>query len=182
MIHHMKTRTISSTKRRGATIVEFAFVVGIFFLFLFGIFEYCRYLLALHVTTNATREGARYAVVNLDKPADFPTTAYTYSYTSPLTRTRTYPSIETVVKSRMAGVDQMIAGYTVDVFPCDTTQLFATTPVITPKSGSTRWNDAGFGERIAVRVRGTYTPLLPNLLMMNSSIPINIVSVAGSEG
>lgn len=180
MIQRLITKP--SRSRRGATIVEFAFVVTIFFMFLFGIFEYCRYLLTLHVTTNATREGARYAVVNLDKPANFPTTAFTFSYTVPSSRTRTYPSIQTTVNDHMGGIDRMIDGYTVDVFPCDTTQLFAATPVIQPKAGAAAWNDAGFGERIAVRVRGTYRPVLPNLLMMNSTIPISIVSVAGSEG
>ena len=43
----------------------------LFLLFLFGIFEYCRFILALHAVTNACRDGARYAVVNSNKPDTF---------------------------------------------------------------------------------------------------------------
>ena len=41
-------------KRRGAAIVEMALVAGVFFLFLFGIFEYCRLLFVMRLTTNAS--------------------------------------------------------------------------------------------------------------------------------
>ena len=59
------------------TLVESALVLGIFLVLLFGIFEYCRFLLVLHVTTNASRDGARYASVNWDKPSTFNKTNYT---------------------------------------------------------------------------------------------------------
>ena len=181
----VRSQRFGPVSRRGTTLVEFAVVASLFFLFLFGIFEYCRYLLVLHITTNAVRDGARYAVVNLDKPASFPTTPHTFSYAHPVTGatvTRNYPAIRTVVNTQMAGLDRMITGYSVTVFPCDTTQLYATPPVIQPKSGASAWNDAAFSERIGVRVSGTYKPLLPNFLSMNSSLPFNIVAVAGSEG
>ena len=65
------TRCCQSNRRRrkGAAIVEFAVVVPVLLLFLLGIVEYGRMLQVANVTTNASREGARYAAqadVNVD--------------------------------------------------------------------------------------------------------------------
>ena len=57
-------RVPSSNRRRsGATSVEFAFVAILLFMLLFGIFEYGRFLFVYHMTTNAARDAARFAVV-----------------------------------------------------------------------------------------------------------------------
>src|SRR6478752_6941725 len=50
-------------RRAGATTVEFAFVAALLFLMLFGILEYGRFLFVYHLTTNAARDAARFAVV-----------------------------------------------------------------------------------------------------------------------
>src|SRR2546430_1532616 len=58
-------RTASTTpRRRGATIAEFALVGPIFFLLLFGVIEYARFVFAVQLVNNAAREGARYAATN----------------------------------------------------------------------------------------------------------------------
>lgn len=44
--------------------VEFALVAPLFFLLLFGILEAARFVFYYEVLNNATREGARYAIVN----------------------------------------------------------------------------------------------------------------------
>lgn len=44
--------------------VEFALVAPVFFLFLFGIIEGGRFIFYYEMLSNATREGARYAIVN----------------------------------------------------------------------------------------------------------------------
>jgi hypothetical protein len=49
---------------RGQTLVEFAIVAPLFFLVLFGIVEAGRFMLYYETLNNATREGARYAIVN----------------------------------------------------------------------------------------------------------------------
>ncbi|HKA05712.1 MAG TPA: TadE family protein, partial [Gemmataceae bacterium] len=51
-------------QRGGATTVEFAFVAILLFMMLFAIFEYGRFLFMYHVTTNAARDAARFAVVH----------------------------------------------------------------------------------------------------------------------
>ena len=68
--------------RRGVAVVESALVLGVFALLFFGVFEYCRFLLVLHTTNNAARDGALTvaqldslfsAVPSITQPFDFPT-------------------------------------------------------------------------------------------------------------
>jgi len=51
------------TSRRGATLVEFAAVAPVFFLFLFVMFEFGRLMMVEQVLTNAAREGARRGIL-----------------------------------------------------------------------------------------------------------------------
>lgn len=171
------------TRRPAATLVESAFVISIFLLFVFGIFEYSRYLVFLHVCTNAIRDAGRYASVNVDKPSDFTTTPF-------VTGSTTYLSITDYAKLRMAGTESwMDAGYTIDIYPCDATQLAQTPPVIARKQVVTvsgtrnaEWNEASFTERICVKLNGTYRMILPSFLYVAPAIPVRITAVVGSEG
>ena len=54
----------SSLKSRGQALAEFALVAPVLFLMFFGIIEFGRFVLAYEELNNATREGARYAIVN----------------------------------------------------------------------------------------------------------------------
>lgn len=164
------------TRRPAATVVEGAFVISLFLLFIFGIFEYARYLMFLHVATNAIRDAGRYASVNVDKPIDFPTVDFT-------TGTLTYPSITSYAKMRLGGCDRMMdTGYTITVFPCDSAQLSLTPPVLAQKPGATSWNEASFTERICVQMSGVYRMALPSFLYASPAINVNISAVVGSEG
>jgi hypothetical protein len=51
-------------RSRGQAMVEFALVAPMFFLVLFGIIEAGRFIFYYETLNNATREGARYAIVN----------------------------------------------------------------------------------------------------------------------
>ena len=51
-------------KRRGASAVEFAVVAPVFFLLIFGMIEFGRMVMVQQVLTNASREGARLAVLD----------------------------------------------------------------------------------------------------------------------
>lgn len=59
-------RSNGARRRRSAAqaLVEFAIVAPIFFLLLFGIIEAGRFILYYQTLNNATREGARYAIVH----------------------------------------------------------------------------------------------------------------------
>lgn len=52
------------SKPRGQALAEFALVAPVFFLLLFGIIEGGRFILFYQALHNATREGARYAIVH----------------------------------------------------------------------------------------------------------------------
>ncbi|MCA9161600.1 MAG: TadE/TadG family type IV pilus assembly protein [Pirellulaceae bacterium] len=51
-------------KRRGASAVEFAIVAPVFVLLVFGIIEYGRMVMVQQIITNASREGARRAILD----------------------------------------------------------------------------------------------------------------------
>lgn len=57
------TALARKNKRRGTAAVEFALVAPIFMLFLFGTIELGRLALARNVLANASREAARFAVI-----------------------------------------------------------------------------------------------------------------------
>ncbi len=164
------------SRRRGMTIVEAALTLSVFLMLLFGLFEYSRFLLVMHTTSNAARDGARYASVNVSKPSDFDTQDYTDN------AGKVYPSIVKYTKERMGSVDKNINGINVEVFPCDMTELAKAPPVVQPKSAGAAWNEASFGEKIAVRITGTYKPITPVILFMPSTVPIKTIAVVGSEG
>ena len=49
--------------RRGATLVEFAIVAPVLFLFILGMAEFGRMVMVQQILTNASREGARRAIL-----------------------------------------------------------------------------------------------------------------------
>ena len=181
-------------RRDGVAVVETALVVGVFGLLFFGIFEYCRFLMVLHITNNAARDGARYAAVNVGKPNNFDTVDYTDGLGV------VHPSIQKYTLQRMGSMQKQVTGFQIAVFAVDPTGLTLDPPVIRPKTTSTAspaaypdpfnasdpnkvpWNDAVFTERVGVSIKGTYTPVLPGFLFMPSSIPIYVTAMACSEG
>jgi Flp pilus assembly protein TadG len=141
----------TSENRRGAALVEFALVVTIFFFFFFGILEYCRLVYVRQVVMNASREGARYAVVNL-----FDSTIVA--------------DTQAVVKTKMCGLDSQTTYYNCQVYLSDSTGV---------NIGSAA--NATFGQYIAVQVDYDHKPLLPSFLKMNSTIRITARDCMYSE-
>jgi len=169
-------RPASPRRRRGGTTLpETALVLSGFLLFLMGIFEYSRFLMLLHVGTNAARSGARYASVNVSQATNFDTVP-----------SGSLVSIRQYVVNEMGGADTLIDSFAITVFPCDNVQLYANPPVVVIKSGSPAWNQASFGERIAVRINGNFKPILPGFIFFytggSSVVPLNIAAAANSEG
>lgn len=71
--------------RRGAAVVEFAFVAPVFFLFVFGMIEYGRMVMVQQVLTNASREGARIGVLDGSTTSDVTSAVNTYLSNSSIT-------------------------------------------------------------------------------------------------
>jgi Flp pilus assembly protein TadG len=171
----MVARHPKAHRRRGATLVEAAFVLPLPLLFLLSILEFARYLMVLHVANNAAREGARYAIVHAGDGT-------------------TKSQILDVVNSRMAGINANIDGYAVDVFTVDPAGLYDTTtnkykypPTIKQLNGS-QWNDAQFSGALAVQITGTYTPIISAVPFMDrfnvpimSPTPLTVTAMMSSE-
>jgi Flp pilus assembly protein TadG len=151
----MILRRNRSERRRGATIVEMAFVLSICVLMLFGILEYGRYLFFMHVATNATAAGARYAVVHTGDGT-------------------TLANVQAQVNNIMVGQQGYVSGYTVNVFAA---QTGVSPPTVVAGSN---WNDAQFGSGICVQITGTYSFAAASLLGI-STIPISVSAVMSSE-
>lgn len=96
----MSTHPRTRKRRPAAAVVEMAAVVSVFLLFLFGILEYCRFIFINQLTANASREGARYAVVN--------------------TQLKTLDAdVEARVKQLMGGMDGKVRNFTVQIYHGD---------------------------------------------------------------
>lgn len=65
-------------KRRGTSVVEFAVVAPVFFLLVFGMIEYGRMIMVQQVLTNASREGARRAVLDGASTSEVTTTVQNF--------------------------------------------------------------------------------------------------------
>jgi Flp pilus assembly protein TadG len=65
-------------QRKGAAAVEFAVVAPVFVLLVFGMIEYGRMVMVQQVITNASREGARRAILDGVSASDVQTTVTTY--------------------------------------------------------------------------------------------------------
>jgi len=151
-------RTPSRSRRRGAAAVEAALVLPVVVLFLFGIFEYGRYLMFLQIFTNAAREGAHYALAHTDPITIAGTTSG--NATSDVTN---------AVNKALAG--QQLTSQNVQVFASDS---------LGNNLGT--WTNGQAGQSVCVRITGNYPVILPNLLHLASSIPVVAQCVMRSEG
>jgi Flp pilus assembly protein TadG len=177
--------------RRGAATVEMALVIAVMTMLLFGIFEYARFLLVMHIVHNAARDAARYAAVNLDKPSNFDIVDFTD------TTGAVRPSVRSYAIQRMSGLHNQLADLQIAVYTVDNNGLYSNPPVIRPKSKTVGvypdpfnpndpnrvpWNQADYTQKIAVTIRGQYRSILPSLLLMPSNIEIRITGMSAAEG
>lgn len=85
------------------------------------------------------------------------------------TNTLTEADIQNRVSSYLVG--QQLSNTTIQVYWAD------------PTTGNNLgvWTDASFGQGIAVQVNGDYQPILPSLLFMSATIPVQVRAVMYSE-
>jgi Flp pilus assembly protein TadG len=75
------------SKRRGVAAVEFAVIAPLFFLLVFGMIEFGRAVMVQQIITNASREGARYAVLDGSTDTDVRTKVVDYMQRAAITIT-----------------------------------------------------------------------------------------------
>ncbi len=73
-----KLRRVCRKHRSGAAAVEFAVVAPVLFLLIFGMIEFGRMVMVQQVLTNASREGARIAVLDGATTSDVTTAVQNY--------------------------------------------------------------------------------------------------------
>jgi Flp pilus assembly protein TadG len=151
------TRQTRRRPRRGAVTVETALVLPLVLLFLMGILEYGRYVMMLQLITNAAREGARYAMTHSD-PVVINGTTYGNATAD----------VTNIINKFMAG--HTLAGQNVQVFAADSLG-----------NNIGPWSSAEAGDSVCVQVTGNFTCLVPKLLYMPNTIPMNIRVVMRSE-
>ena len=174
----------SKRRRSGATTVEFALVSILLFTMLFGILEYARFLFIHHMTTNAARDGARFAVVHTgggtmpNESATISTADVISVVTTGNFAGNTDPTIR--YGAGMCGLEGNLVGYNVAVYAIPDASLYLSTPDIDP-AGKPAWNSSAFQQKIAVQLTGTYYPVVPGLIGLSSSIPFKVTVILGSE-
>ena len=85
----------SQNPQRGQTLVEFALVVLIFLMVLFGILEFSRALWTYNTIVQATRAGARFAVVELPSVTNQTVKNYVVYHNSAGTGNPVLPGLDT---------------------------------------------------------------------------------------
>src|SRR5262245_6075714 len=88
---------------------------------------------------------------------------------SAATSSATTADIQATVNRRLDG--QPLQNLTIDVYRAD--------PATGANTGD--WTTATFGEGIAVKVDGTYAPMLPTFGFLPTAVPIRATSLMGSE-
>src|SRR5262245_33774983 len=178
------TRTTTARRRGAATTVEFTFVAIMLFLMLFGILEYGRFLFVYHLTTNACRDGARFACVHTNggtmpgEPA-----AITAADIKEVVRTGTFNN--KAYGTGMCGMEKTVRAAAWDRacqgHAAPPPALYAPRPDLAP-ARKPAWDLGSFHDKIAVRVHGTYKPVVPNLIGLSSSIDFKVLVLMSSEG
>jgi TadE-like protein len=128
-------------RSRGQALVEFALVAPVFFLLLFAIIEGGRFVFFYEVLNNATREGARYAIIHGDNAAD-----HCPSGPMPGGATNTCDPYGDKVKAAVVNA----------AFRITNAGAFDTLDVIWPLTN-------GRGNPVTVRATFTYDPIMPLL-------------------
>jgi len=155
-------------RRRAAHAVEFAVVCPVVLLLLFGILEYCRYLMTLQVTDNAAREAARFALARTDTFQTGQSTA----------------SVQAYATDYMNSCGLQLSGSSVRVYKSNMygEPLNANGVVQTNFTTAAAFDDTTFADYITVQIIGTYEPVLPSFMWLTPAIAVTATAVMCSEG
>lgn len=146
-------------RSRGQALPEFALVAPLFFLLLFGIIEAGRFIFYYEVLNNATREGARYAIVHSG-----PTLGRSTGPATGTSMSSDDPTGADVVQRVRQSATAMV-GSAVTVDRCWWSGV--ATPCNFANQGE---GGFGVGSTVTVRATYTYTSLIPIVPLPNITI------------
>ena len=153
-----RNRIVRRPRRRGAALVEAAFVLPIVLLFVMGLFEYGRYFLMVHVCNNAVSAAANYACKHTSQIVLSGTT-YGNANTD----------VTNIINSNMG--TQQLANPTVSVYLSDS---------VGNNLGT--WTNASAGQYVCVQLSGSYTFVPTSFLGLPSTSVKTFTAVRRSEG
>lgn len=162
-------------RRPGAASVEFALSFIVLMMFVFGIFEYGRFLMIRQLTDNAAREAARLAASN----SGFQYNPVNNTYTP---HTLTTLDIQNAFLNAMAGQplwnssNQPLTAADISVYRADPV---TGNPMADAKGPA--WTTCSFGESIAVSVSVKYDSMLPNFHFLTNPDPMVFKCLMRSE-
>lgn len=152
---------VQQRKRSGATAVETSLVLSVWFLFIFGIIEYGRYIYTMQVMENAAREGSRMGLAH--------------------THDKTEADIRAFVEQKLFGVQGNLLG--------GNATITINGVILRPKDATesvgqvlTDWSEASTTDGISVEIRGDFVPFLPSVTKLPPSFPVRTLSIMYSEG
>lgn len=159
-------------RSRGQAMVEFALVAPLFFILLFAIIEGARFVFYNELLNNATREGARYAIVHGANTFDTCRTGPTPATVPPCD----IEGDDVREAVRAAAISLISTGDLSIPKPVWTASGSALPPDGTPGGSASPGNNAR-GNYVTVFVNYTYSPLIPILpsitISARSSLVIN---------
>ena len=147
-------RTIA---RRGATIVESAFVLSIVLSLLMAVFEFGRVFMVRQLLDNASWNAARAGI----------------TYNSQVNSTYNPDPVAAANATMSYGSSKYwLSNMQVQVYASD----------VNGNQISTDWQDVTFANMIAAKVQGDYTAMLPTFGILSPTIHMTSVTVMHSEG
>ena len=156
----MKLRTHSFSDRRGATVVETAFVLLIALTLTLAIYDYGRYFMMSQLVNNAAREGARQAVAN--------------------TNTQNTAMIQNTVVQYLA--NQNFKDSSGNAFSASDVVVLQVNPATgVATSPDSNWYDAPFESAIMVQVNAKFTSLFPRFGFLPWTVKLQGTAVMLSE-
>jgi hypothetical protein len=155
-------------QRMAATTVEFAVVAPIVFMMIFGVIEWCRYIMARNVTENAVREAARFTVARTDTLQTGINVAGIQAHVQNFTSR---------MGTQLSNIQIFV--YKTDVFGQPTSNAGVVVP---NRSTAGAFDQTKFGDYICIELIADYKPALPNFLFMNSITQIRATAIMCSEG
>jgi Flp pilus assembly protein TadG len=146
----------SPAQRRPAYLPEFALVAIVFFMFVFGVVEYARFVFTLNMMFNACREGARFAATH--------------------TTTQSTSQVQTYVNNYLVGSGVNLSGFNT----ATSISIYQANPTTGLDNGN-GWQNASQGDSIGVSITGTYVAAVPSLLLWGSAPTVTTVAIVYSE-
>jgi hypothetical protein len=155
----MRFRRANRLRRsKGQALVEFALIAPLFFLLLYSIIEFGRYVYVVQILNNAAREGARYAIVH---------GSGSLNPTGPLPGGATSPD------PSGSAVKSVVTRFAVGV--ADTGITFPPVGCVHGETSGPCWiPDNQRSNPVTVTVRTTFTTLIP-------LVPLPVITIDGES-